>query len=119
MGPIGAAGPAGPAGASPFTVAQASALQAFAPIAPYFSAAPNPFGVDICLTGANFCIRSGSGATDGPVNGLGNLIVGYQELRGDGSNNRTGSHNIVVGFNNNYSGFRGMVIGETERDRRR
>ena len=45
-------------------------------------------------TGVNVHVRDGSGGTDGAVNGLGNLIVGYNEDSGD---TRSGSHNLVVG----------------------
>ncbi|MGH7288214.1 MAG: hypothetical protein ACREI8_09390, partial [Myxococcota bacterium] len=58
--------------------------------------------------GVNVQVVSGSGATEGLVNGLGNLIVGYNE---DVAQNtciprvgcvnppaiRTGSHNLVIG----------------------
>jgi hypothetical protein len=36
-------------------------------------------GRTLRFTGVNVQIVSGSGATDGPVNGLGNLIMGYNE----------------------------------------
>jgi hypothetical protein len=65
---------------------------------------------DIIIEGANLHVRSGSGATDGPVNGLGNLIVGYNEPRGDGAD-RSGSHNLVVGSQHNYSAYGGLVAG--------
>ena len=68
-------------------------------------------GDDIYIDGANLHIRSGSGQTYGPVNGLGNLIVGYNELRGTSSDDRTGSHNIVVGRKNSYSSYGGLVTG--------
>ena len=67
-------------------------------------------GTDVYLTGANLHILSGSGATGGAVNGLGNLIVGYNELRGSG-NDRSGSHNIVVGDRHNFSSYGGLVAG--------
>jgi uncharacterized coiled-coil protein SlyX len=63
-------------------------------------------GPHIIFTGANLDIRSGSGATDdnvmtgGALTGLGNLIIGYDEPRGEsggGSTIRTGSHCLVVG----------------------
>ena len=38
-------------------------------------------GNDIYIDGANLHVRDGSGDTDGTVNGLGNLIVGYNESR--------------------------------------
>jgi hypothetical protein len=88
---------------------------------PFFSRQGN----DIYITGANLHIINGLGATNGNPsdpfawdnntvgNGLGNLIVGYNELgtpRGEGDF-RTGSHNIVVGSFDSYSGFGGIVAG--------
>jgi hypothetical protein len=67
-------------------------------------------GKNIYITSANLHIRSGSGGTDGTINGLGNLIVGYDEARPSGSN-KTGSHNIVVGRYHNYSFYGGLVAG--------
>lgn len=43
------------------------------------------------------------------VNGVGNLIVGYQESRN--VDRRSGSHNLVVGSGNDYTAFGGLVIG--------
>jgi len=68
-------------------------------------------GNNIYFSNVNVHVRSGSGETDGTVNGTGNLIVGYNELRGSGDN-RTGSHNIVVGSNNNYTSYGGLVGGK-------
>ncbi len=78
----------------------------------------------IRFTGVNVQIVNGLEATNGfpedpnsvnPVqtvtNGVGNLIVGYQELRG-ARDDRTGSHNIVAGAGHNYSSFGGLVVGE-------
>jgi len=64
----------------------------------------------IRFSGMNVQIVNGIGATNGPVNGRGNLIVGYNELRGSGDD-RTGSHNIVVGSFNNYLSYGGLVAG--------
>jgi hypothetical protein len=82
---------------------------------------------EVVITGANLRIVNGLGSTSctdaqfKPIpncpNGLGNLIVGYNELRlpGDesifGPNDRTGSHNVVVGQGNNFSSFGGLVVG--------
>ncbi|MFP6739435.1 MAG: hypothetical protein VCD34_11930, partial [Planctomycetota bacterium] len=90
----------------------------------------------IRLTGVNLQVVNGLGVTWGNdaarndfmadandfgrhrVNGTGNIIVGYQELRGnDGDedtedqNLRTGSHNLVVGSQNNYSFWGSQVVG--------
>ena len=67
-------------------------------------------GNDITFSGANLHIVNGTGTTGGAVNGLGNLVVGYNELRGTGDD-RTGSHNMVVGKNHNYSSYGGLVAG--------
>ena len=68
-------------------------------------------GTEMSISGANLHILSGSGATDGAKNGLGNLILGYNESRNDGTDDRTGSHNIVVGSQQNYSSYGGLVVG--------
>ena len=75
---------------------------------------------EIFITGANLHIVNGLGSTDcfrqrgNPIpdfpNGLGNLIVGYNELRPRGENIRTGSHNVVVGQGHNFSRFGGLVV---------
>jgi hypothetical protein len=67
-------------------------------------------GNDMVISGANLYVNDGSGGTDGPVNGLGNVVIGYNELRGAGDD-RSGSHNLVLGSQNNYSSFGGLVAG--------
>ena len=67
-------------------------------------------GNDIVVSGANLYVNNGTGSTGGPVNGLGNLVIGYNELRGAGDD-RSGSHNLVVGSRNNYSSYGGLVGG--------
>ncbi|MCC6443672.1 MAG: hypothetical protein IT210_09490 [Armatimonadetes bacterium] len=64
---------------------------------------------DMYIEGANLHIRNGLGAI-ATLNGLGNLIVGYNDLRPSG-NDRSGSHNIVVGGCQNYSSYGGLVAG--------
>src|SRR5262245_41528226 len=84
----------------------------------YVSGGPN----EVVITGANLRIVNGLGRTD-TVNGLGNLIVGYNELRMQvlgcavspdpfcKDDVRTGSHNVVVGEGNNFSTYGGLVVG--------
>lgn len=75
------------------------------------------------LTGVNLQVVNGLGATNGypqdpgltldsvlQTNGLGNLIVGYDEAH-TVSDDKTGSHNIVGGYRNSYSGIGGVVVG--------
>jgi hypothetical protein len=79
---------------------------------------------EVFLTGANFHIVNGLGRTNCPgdengnplpgcPNGLGNLIVGYNELRMGGESIRTGSHNVVVGQEHNFTRVGGLVVGLT------
>ncbi|MBN2340843.1 MAG: hypothetical protein JXX29_17635 [Deltaproteobacteria bacterium] len=65
---------------------------------------------ELYFTGANINIVSGSGSTDGDINGLGNLIIGYNEDLDEGSE-KSGSHNLVIGSQNNYSSYGGLVTG--------
>jgi hypothetical protein len=79
-------------------------------------------GPEVVLTGANLHIRNGLGRTnctsepDEPIpdcpNGVGNLIIGYNERREFGENIRTGSHNVVVGQQHNFSRVGGLVVGD-------
>jgi trimeric autotransporter adhesin len=88
-------------------------------------------GNEVFITGANLHIVNGLGQTVCPpkegfpsCNGLGNLIMGYNELRDLSgcqpgpdqpfcANERTGSHNVVVGQEHNFSRFGGLVVGQS------
>lgn len=61
------------------------------------------------VTGANFQVVNGLGVTN-TENGLGNLIVGYQE-NSSVVCDRTGSHNVVGGLGNAYGSYGGFVMG--------
>ena len=76
------------------------------------------------FSGMNVQIVNGTGYTQFHNNGTGNLLIGYNELRDESlatdpcpsedryCNRRTGSHYLVIGYKNNYSGFYGgMVVG--------
>ena len=92
-------------GARPTTQAKADALKELVNAISFHHSIPT-----IEFSGVNVQIDSGSGSTDGPVNGSGNLIIGYDELIGVGDD-RTGSHNLIVGAKNNYSSYGGIVAG--------
>ena len=71
-------------------------------------------GNDIFITGANLHIVNGTGDTE-TTNGLGNLIVEYNEGRPIPffpPDDRTGSHMVVVGKWHNYSSYGGIVVGQ-------
>jgi hypothetical protein len=59
----------------------------------------------IQFTGANVQIVDGEGKTE-TTNGMGNLIVGYDESPGT----QTGSHNLVLGSHQTFTSF-GAVLG--------
>ncbi len=63
--------------------------------------------------GVNVQIVDGSGDTDGDVNGLGNLIVGYNEDLTGQDETRTGSHNLIVGDEHTYTSYGGVVFGSS------
>jgi hypothetical protein len=65
---------------------------------------------EVVITGANLRIVNGLRGT-ATANGVGNLLLGYNEPRHDGDNERTGSHNVVVGLGHNFSSFGGLVVG--------
>lgn len=71
---------------------------------------PNTGQDTLRFSDMNVQIVSGSGATDDMINGRGNLIIGYNELRKP-DDPRSGSHMLVVGRYNNYAAFGGMVVG--------
>ncbi len=75
---------------------------------------------DVVFEGCNVHVRNSLGRTD-RTNGVGNLIVGYNEddvlftpdsEDGDfGTNDRSGSHNVVIGPEHAYSSYGGLVAG--------
>jgi hypothetical protein len=114
-GPVGPEGPAGPPG--PDVTAQIAALQRLvAELGERVAALEGKLayvtvrGRDMVISGANLYVNSGAQATDAAVNGLGNVVIGYNEPRGVGDV-RTGSHNLVVGRGNSYASYGGIVGG--------
>jgi len=80
------------------------------------------FNRTVRISGINVQVVNGLEATNGyaanpdsldetltQTNGVGNLIVGYNELGNLFGDDRTGSHNMVVGHGNSYSSFGGLV----------
>jgi hypothetical protein len=65
---------------------------------------------ELVITGANLRLLNGLGSTE-TTNGLGNLLVGYPEPRDSGETQQTGSHNVVVGKQHQFSSFGGLVVG--------
>jgi hypothetical protein len=96
-------------------------------LAPFVSVDPNPeagvIGPNIVFKGVNVHLISGSVATNdnGNATGLGNLILGYDELPPPTLPfpppvlDRGGSHNLVIGRFNGFTkaAFGGLVAGES------
>jgi hypothetical protein len=59
----------------------------------------------------NVHVQSGAGTTNAPINGRGNLIVGYNRRTGSPTALRQGSHNLIVGDDHDYQNFAGLVSG--------
>ena len=97
---------------------QSSSVQA---LAPFVSVDPNPengvAGPNVVISGVNVHIVNGTRQT-ATVNGLGNLIIGYDKLPPNTVEmqniGRGGSHNLVVGRYNQFgvAWFRNLVGGE-------
>ena len=60
------------------------------------------------FVGVNVYVQSGEGTTSSTVNGLGNLIIGYDE---DSSDDKSGSHNLVLGEEHSYTSYGGLITG--------
>jgi hypothetical protein len=71
----------------------------------------NPHGLNglpmLTITGANLQVVSGAGSTTATPNGLGNVIIGYDE----GGGTQTGSNNLVLGDYQTFSSYGGIVGG--------
>ena len=126
-GPPGPSGPSGPAGSTEFTPEQSQILMELANALSLELVSDGEGGTiaTLRLTGVNLQLVNGLGATNGnptvpesidsaevETNGSGNLIIGYNELRGGlDEDDRTGSHNLIVGAYNDCSGLGGIVAG--------
>lgn len=70
-------------------------------------------GDTLRFSAMNVQVVNGMGSSS-TTNGLGNLIVGYGEPRSAaaGPTDRSGSHNLVVGSEHNYSSFGTLLAGK-------
>jgi len=97
--------------------ARVAALEAEQALSDYVTVDQNEIeglkGPHVIFTGVNVHIRKDSEYSN-DINGLGNLIVGYNEKDIGGGFHpvlRTGSHNLVVGTGHSYPGSNGFVAG--------
>jgi hypothetical protein len=72
-------------------------------------------GDNLVLSGMNLQVVNGEGGT-GTVNGLGNVIIGYDEAtinkHEEILDTKTGSHNLIIGAEHTYTHFGAIVAGE-------
>ncbi len=89
-----------------------AALEARIDVLETLTASMSADASNVFFTGVKVRIIDGTGSTvcTGPCNGLGNLIVGYDEPRFSDSD-KSGSHNFVVGPKHNYPSYGGAVAG--------
>jgi hypothetical protein len=73
-------------------------------------------GSDLIFSGMNLNVVSGSGATDATPNGLGNLIVGYNESANQNKIRiNGGSHNLIIGKDQSYTSYGGFASGASNK----
>lgn len=65
----------------------------------------------VVFNAVNLQVVSGSGATNGTPNGEGNVVIGYAENPSD--HLQSGSNNLIVGYDNGWSGYGQLVAGES------
>jgi hypothetical protein len=65
-------------------------------------------GQTLTMSGLNLELNSGAGSTTAAVNGLGNLIIGYNASPGT----QTGSDNLVIGDGQTFTSYGGLVAGK-------
>ena len=98
----------------PFSSDQVAALRSLTGLAPFLQLNTLDSGLrngypEVTVVGANLRVVDGLGAT-GTANGVGNVIVGYNERR-DGGDVRVGSHNLLLGARQNYASYGGLAAG--------
>ena len=64
----------------------------------------------IRITGVNVQVVNGMDDTE-TTNGAGNLIIGYNEDAPEVVENRSGSHNLVVGIDHTFNSYGGFIAG--------
>ena len=80
---------------------------------PLLSVEAGDHGPVVLLSGANLQVVNGEGSTE-TVNGLGNVIIGYDEATTDTEveDVKEASHSIIAGKGHRYEGYGGIITGE-------
>jgi hypothetical protein len=112
-GKNGAEGKQGPEGKAGVSSAEAEQLKA---LLPYIKLLPSGIAgkPTVQFSKVNVQIINGEGKT-ATVNGEGNLVVGYDENPGTERGTpglQTGSHNVILGEEQEFTSYGGLVVGE-------
>lgn len=107
-GKAGAEGKQGPAGFTGLSGEELETLQKVLPYMKYVASgvAGSP---TVIFSGVNVEVNSGAGKTDAAVNGLGNLVIGYDENEPPAK--QTGSNDLVLGEKQTFTSYGGIVDG--------
>jgi hypothetical protein len=107
-GKVGLEGEPGPEGRAGFTGEEVAELRA---LLPYVSFVAHGAGGEptIEFSGVNVQIVNGAGITES-TNGVGNLVIGYDEDLDD-THAQTGSHDLILGDEQTFTGYAGIVAG--------
>jgi hypothetical protein len=107
----GAEGKPGPEGAAGFTGAEIATLKSLLPYVKFAGAGVGGKPT-IQFSGVNVQIVNGEGETE-TTNGSGNLVIGYDENTGEHA--QTGSHDLILGVEQTFTGFGGLVAGKANK----
>lgn len=93
-----------------------AALKYLAELRKYLEVKTEGKGGRLTVRKANLHIEASEpNASTEQTNGLGNLIVGYNEKKQGVNYTRAGSHNIIVGKHHEYTSHSGLVTGEAHK----
>jgi hypothetical protein len=104
---LGAEGKEGKPGLSELSKTEQEALKAILPYIKYIASGVGGKPT-IQFSGVNVQVVDGEGTTQ-EINGTGNLIIGYDEHTA--GEKQTGSHNFIVGEDQEFTSFGGIVGG--------
>jgi hypothetical protein len=99
-------------GGSAALEAQVAALSAEVDALQAMLAGVSRDGDTLLFTGMNLQVVNGTGTTGGEPNGLGSVIIGYNEVNPDAlRGSRVGSHYLVIGEGHAYTRYAGIITG--------
>jgi len=107
-GAPGKEGVAGPEGKTALSASELETLHAILPHIKYLAAGVGGKAT-VQFSGVNVQVISGAGKTSAAVNGLGNVVIGYDE--NPKAHAQTGSHNLILGEEQSFTSYGGIAAG--------